>query len=317
MKAIWLEDKQIELRENLPVPAPKSGEALVKVLKAGICNTDLELVKGYYPYRGIIGHEFVGVVEQGSQQLKNQRVVGEINASCGNCDYCLGGIKTHCPNRTVLGIVNRHGAFAQYLTLPIENLHIVPSNVKTEVATFTEPIAAALQIQQQISITPKTKVLVVGDGKLGLLVAQTLSLRGCDLQVIGRHQDKLDLLKELGINTNLEAIAIERKFDVAIECTGNSAGFELARFALKPRGILILKSTYAGKLSLDASALVVDEITVLGSRCGPFDLALQLLAENRLNIEPMISASYELSDGLSAFSHAQKRGTLKILLDVN
>jgi len=317
MKAIWLEDKQIELRENLPVPAPKSGEALVKVLKAGICNTDLELVKGYYPYRGIIGHEFVGVVEQGSQQLKNQRVVGEINASCGNCDYCLGGIKTHCPNRTVLGIVNRHGAFAQYLTLPIENLHIVPSNVKTEVATFTEPIAAALQIQQQISITPKTKVLVVGDGKLGLLVAQTLSLRGCDLQVIGRHQDKLDLLKELGINTNLEAIAIERKFDVAIECTGNSAGFELARFALKPRGTLILKSTYAGKLKLDASALVVDEITVLGSRCGPFDLALQLLAENRLNIEPMISGSYELSDGLSAFSHAQKRGTLKILLDVN
>jgi len=317
MKAIWLEDKQIELRENLPVPAPKSGEALVKVLKAGICNTDLELVKGYYPYRGIIGHEFVGVVEQGSQQLKNQRVVGEINASCGNCDYCLGGIKTHCPNRTVLGIVNRHGAFAQYLTLPIENLHIVPSNVKTEVATFTEPIAAALQIQQQISITPKTKVLVVGDGKLGLLVAQTLSLRGCDLQVIGRHQDKLDLLKELGINTNLEAIAIERKFDVAIECTGNSAGFELARFALKPRGTLILKSTYAGKLKLDASALVVDEITVLGSRCGPFDLALQLLAENRLNIEPMISGSYELSDGLSAFSHAQRRGTLKILLDVN
>jgi threonine dehydrogenase-like Zn-dependent dehydrogenase len=193
----------------------------------------------------------------------------------------------------------------------------VPSNVKTEVATFTEPIAAALQIQQQISITPKTKVLVVGDGKLGLLVAQTLSLSGCDLQVIGRHQDKLDLLKELGINTNLEAIAIERKFDVAVECTGNSAGFELARFALKPRGILILKSTYAGKLSLDASALVVDEITVLGSRCGPFDLALQLLAENRLNIEPMISASYELSDGLSAFSHAQRRGTLKILLDVN
>ncbi len=317
MKAIWLEDKQIELRENLPVPAPKSGEALVKVLKAGICNTDLELVKGYYPYRGIIGHEFVGVVEQGSEQLKNQRVVGEINASCSNCDYCLGGIKTHCPNRTVLGIVNRHGAFAQYLTLPIENLHIVPSNVKTEVATFTEPIAAALQIQQQISITPKTKVLVVGDGKLGLLVAQTLSLSGCDLQVIGRHQDKLDLLKELGINTNLEAIAIERKFDVAVECTGNSAGFELARFALKPRGILILKSTYAGKLSLDASALVVDEITVLGSRCGPFDLALQLLAENRLNIEPMISASYELSDGLSAFSHAQRRGTLKILLDVN
>jgi len=317
MKAIWLEDKQIELRENLPVPAPKSGEALVKVLKAGICNTDLELVKGYYPYRGIIGHEFVGVVEQGSQQLKNQRVVGEINASCGNCDYCLGGIKTHCPNRTVLGIVNRHGAFAQYLTLPIENLHIVPSNVKTEVATFTEPIAAALQIQQQISITPKTKVLVVGDGKLGLLVAQTLSLRGCDLQVIGRHQDKLDLLKELGINTNLEAIAIERKFDVAVECTGNSAGFELARFALKPRGTLILKSTYAGKLKLDASALVVDEITVLGSRCGPFDLALQLLAENRLNIEPMISGSYELSDGLSAFSHAQRRGTLKILLDVN
>ena len=179
MKGLWLENNQLQLRTDIPLPEPPAGEALVRVLQAGICNTDLELIKGYYPYTGVIGHEFVGVVEQGPKQLINQRVVGEINAACGNCRFCDRGQPRHCENRTVLGIVNRHGAFAEYLSLPIKNLHLVPENVSTAAATFTEPIAAALEIQQQIQICKNDRVLVVGDGKLGQLIAQTLALTGC------------------------------------------------------------------------------------------------------------------------------------------
>ena len=197
MKGLWLENNQLELRTNIPIPEPPPGEALVRVLRAGICNTDLELIKGYYPYTGIIGHEFVGIVEQGPKQLINQRVVGEINAACGNCRFCRCGQPTHCENRTVLGIVNRNGAFAEYLSLPIENLHLVPENVSTAAATFTEPIAAALEIQQQIQISKDDRVLVVGDGKLGQLIAQTLALTGCELLVVGRHEDKLNNKKKL------------------------------------------------------------------------------------------------------------------------
>jgi len=317
MQGIWLENKRLSLSQNLPIPKPKTEEALVRVLKAGICNTDLELLRGYYPYQGVLGHEFVGIVEEGPSIFKNQRVVGEINASCGVCEFCRRGLKTHCFERTVLGIVNHHGAFAQYLTLPIENLHLVPQNVDTETATFTEPIAAALEIQEQINITSAEKVLVVGDGKLGQLVAQTLFLTGCDLVVIGRHQDKLNLLNTLGIKTHVGETIPERTFDVAVECTGNPVGFDLARRSLRPRGTLVLKSTYAGKLTLDASALVVDEITVIGSRCGPFAKALDLLAQDKIKVKPMISAHYPLSEGLRAFDKAQTRGTLKVLLDIS
>ena len=193
MKGIWLEKQKIELKQNLPIPEPSSGEALVKVLRAGICNTDLELIRGYYPYKGILGHEFVGIVAEGDDNLISQRVVGEINASCGYCYFCKNEMPTHCENRTVLGIVNRNGAFAEYLTLPIKNLHPIPNSIPTDIATFTEPLAAALEIQEQIKITPNHRVLVIGDGKLGLLVAQTLALTGCDLFVIGRHPEKLEL----------------------------------------------------------------------------------------------------------------------------
>jgi threonine dehydrogenase-like Zn-dependent dehydrogenase len=270
MKGLWLENNQLQLRTDIPIPKPPQGEALVRVLCAGICNTDLELIKGYYPYTGIIGHEFVGVVEQGPEHLINQRVVGEINAACGYCRFCRSGQPTHCENRTVLGIVNRNGAFAEYLSLPIENLHIVPENVSTAAATFTEPLAAALEIQQQITLCQDDRVLVVGDGKLGQLIAQTLALTGCDLLVVGRHEDKLLNLAARGIKTALANTVKDRYFDVSIDCTGNPEGFNTARRALRPRGTLILKSTYAGNLSLDASALVVDEITLIGSRCGPF-----------------------------------------------
>jgi threonine dehydrogenase-like Zn-dependent dehydrogenase len=316
VKALWLEDQQLQLRSDIPLPEPKDGEALVRVLKAGICNTDLELLRGYYPYQGIPGHEFVGCVEQGSTDLIGQRVVGEINAACGQCRFCLRGQPTHCENRTVLGIVNRNGAFADYLTLPIANLHPVPEAVPTELATFTEPLAAALEIQEQVPIAAGDRVLVVGDGKLGQLVAQTLALTGCDLLVVGRHTAKLANLEARGIAVGFVDQVRDRSFDVTVECTGNPDGFAIALRGLRPRGTLVLKSTYAGKLSLDASALVVDEITVLGSRCGPFAPALELLRTQKVDVAPLIAAQYPLSEGLQAFSHAQQRGTMKILLDM-
>jgi threonine dehydrogenase-like Zn-dependent dehydrogenase len=317
MKGLWLENNQLQLRRDLPLPNCPANEALVRVLRAGICNTDLELMRNYYPYTGILGHEFVGVVEQGPPHLLNQRVVGEINATCGDCRFCRSGQPTHCENRTVLGIVNRNGAFADYLSLPVENLHRVPDAIATDAATFTEPVAAALEIQQQLSIGSGDRVLVVGDGKLGQLVAQTLALTGCHLLAIGRHQEKLARLEARGIEVGFADAVPERAFDIAVECTGNPEGFAIARRALRPRGTLVLKSTYAGKLSLDVAGLVVDEITLIGSRCGPFPQALQILAQGRVEVESLIQARYPLSEGLAAFAHAQRRGTLKVLLDVS
>jgi threonine dehydrogenase-like Zn-dependent dehydrogenase len=317
MKALWLENKELQLKTDIPIPQPPKGEALVKVVRAGICNTDLELLKGYYPYAGILGHEFVGIVEKGSEHLINKRVVGEINAACGYCRFCLRGEPTHCENRTVLGIVNRNGAFAEYLCLPEKNLHLVPENVSTDAATFTEPIAAALEIQEQVKIIPDDRVLVVGDGKLGQLIAQTLALTGCDLLVVGRHKDKLANLENRGIKTGLVDDIKDRSFDISVDCTGNPEGFATARRALRPRGTLVLKSTYAGDLSVDMSSLVVDEITLIGSRCGPFSPALELLAKNQIDVTYLIQANYPLSEGLAAFAKAQTKGVLKVLLEMN
>lgn len=314
MKAVWLENKQLSLKDNLPIPQPPEGEALIKVLQAGICNTDLELLRGYYPYTGILGHEFVGRVEKGPENLINRAVVGEINAACGECRFCKSGQPTHCENRTVLGIVNRHGAFAEYLTLPVKNLYLVPENVSLDEATFTEPVAAALEIQEQVKITPNEKVLVVGDGKLGQLVAQTLALTGCDLLVIGRHSDKLANLESRGIKVGFADVLKERSFDIAVECTGNPEGFSIARSALRPRGVLVLKSTYAANLNLDISGIVVDEITLIGSRCGPFQKAINLLAQKAIDVNSLIQHRYPLEEAISAFESAGKRGVLKVLL---
>lgn len=316
MRGLWLEDGKLSLRSDLPVPEPPPGEALVRVRVAGICNTDLELVRGYYPFAGILGHEFVGTVEAGPERLLGRRVVGEINAVCGGCESCLAGRPTHCLRRTVLGIVDRDGAFADYLTLPVANLHEVPEEVPDEVAVFTEPLAAALEIQQQVRVEPGMRVLVAGEGKLGQLIARTLLLTGCELTVLGRHPEKLAPLGDLGAHTLLEGAAELVGFDLAVDCTGNSAGFALARRALRPRGTLVLKSTYAGELTLDASALVVDEITVVGSRCGPFGPALDLLAERRVEVADLISDRFPLSRAMEAFDRAAARGTLKVLLKV-
>ena len=290
MRALWLEDKKLSLRE-VDVPAPPPGEVLVRVLAAGICNTDIELTRGYYPFAGIPGHEFVG-------EVGGRRVVGEINAVCHQCAACRGGRRTHCEKRTVLGIINRHGAFAEYLTLPEENLHTVPDEVPTEEAVFAEPLAAALEIQEQVRVTPDDRVLVVGRGKLGTLIAQTLLLTGCRLSVVGRADDAPP----------------SKSFDIAVECSGNPEGFATARAALRPRGTLVMKSTYAGDLTVNASSLVVDEITLVGSRCGPMAPALALLAQRKIDVRPMLHATYALDDAVAAFEHAQRPGTLKVIV---
>ena len=314
MMAIWLQNEGLRLRDDLPIPDPPPGEALVRVLRAGICNTDLELTRGYYPFTGVPGHEFVGVVEQGPDELLGERVVGEINVVCGKCVHCRNGRRTHCANRAVLGIVQRDGAFAQYLTLPSANLHVVPAEISTDAATFVEPLAAALQIQEQLSIESHNRVLLVGAGKLGNLIAQTLSLTGCDLYVVDRNRAKLELLEDTGIATGAAADMSAGEFDIAVDCTGNAEGFAISRAALRPRGTLVMKSTYAGRLNVDASALVVDEIMLLGSRCGPFGRALHLLSEGRVQVEPLVHAHYRLAEGLAAFHRAQQHGTLKVLL---
>jgi len=315
MRCLWLEDRRLSARADAPVPQPAHDEALVRVLRAGICNTDLELVRGYYPFSGILGHEFVGVVESAGE-WRGARVCGEINAACGACAQCRAGRNTHCDRRTVLGIVNRNGAFAEYLTLPIENLHAVPEAVPDDEAVFTEPLAAALEITEQVQVRPSDTAVVIGDGKLGLLCAQVLALTGCRVWALGRHQNKIDVLAARGIQTALVDEAPPVRADVVVECTGSAAGFDLARQFLRPRGTLVLKSTYAGLASVDLSRVVVDEITVIGSRCGPFAPALDLLARRLVDVRSLIHARYPLSQGLAAMERAQQPGVLKVILDV-
>jgi threonine dehydrogenase-like Zn-dependent dehydrogenase len=315
MRALWLEKGTLTLRDDAERPRPAPDEALVRLRCAGICNTDLELLRGYYPFSGIPGHEFVGVVEQGPAALLDRRVVGEINAVCGRCASCRAGRPTHCERRTVLGIVGRNGAFADYLTLPVANLHPVPDEMPDEVAVFTEPVAAALEIQEQVDFRVADRVLVAGDGKLGQLIARSLLPTGCELRVVGRHPEKLALLARDGVEC-LVAEAVEPgSFDVAIECTGNPEGFELARRALRARGTLVLKSTYARQLTIDAASLVVDEITVIGSRCGPFEPALRMLSEGTIDPGPLVHGRFPLKHAVAAFERAAEPGVLKILVE--
>ena len=322
MKALWLEDNKISLRD---VPQPrKQNEALIKIRKAGICSTDLELVKGYYPYTGILGHEFVGEVvsltsaqrETGEEQgvRVGDRVVGEINAVCNECEQCLNGRPTHCENRTVLGIINRDGTFSEYTTLPIANLHRVPDMVPDEMAVFTEPLAAALEIQEQIQINPTDRVLLVGAGRLGQLIAQTLALTGCDLRVVARHPHQQNLLKRRGIKIISEEKIKPWRWDVVVEATGSPSGFSLARQAIRPRGTLVLKSTYKGEINVNFSSVVVDEIKIIGSRCGPFEPALRLMESRQVDPTVLITDEFELIDALKAFERASEAGMLKVLV---
>jgi len=315
MRALWLEDRVLGARGDVPRPASPPGEALVRVTLAGVCNTDLELVKGYYPFTGVPGHEFVGeVVSAEAAEWVGRRVVGEINASCGACATCRAGRRTHCPARTVLGIKGRHGSMAEFLTLPIENLHAVPDAVPDEVAVFTEPVAAALEVQRQVAIDAGARVVVVGDGKLGQLVARTLALAGRRPTVVGRHPRKLALLQRLGIATVAGGDVPPCEADVVVECTGNPDGLALARAAVRPRGTIVLKSTYHGGAPLNLSGIVVDEVTLVGSRCGPFAPALALLAGGALEVADMVDQRFALHDGFAAFAAAGAPGVLKVLI---
>jgi 2-desacetyl-2-hydroxyethyl bacteriochlorophyllide A dehydrogenase len=315
MQALWLEDRKLSLRTGLPIPEPQAGEALIRVRLAGLCGTDLELARGYYPFAGIPGHEFVGeVAEAADRSWIGRRVVGEINIVCGQCDSCRAGRPTHCENRSVLGIRGRHGAFAEYLALPVANLHPVPDSVPDEAAVFAEPLAAALQIQTQVAVRPGDRVLVVGAGRMGQLIAWTLALTGCDLQVAAKYSKQQRLLAERGIRVAAEDILPRRHFDLVVEATGSPFGFELARRAVRPRGTLVLKSTYRGDLAVDLSSLVVDEITLIGSRCGPFATALRLLEQRIVDPTGLIEAEYPLARGLEAFERAGQSGVLKVLV---
>jgi len=340
MKALWLEDNQISLRD---VPQPcKPGEALIKIRKAGICNTDLELVKGYYPYTGVLGHEFVGEVidlppspiraERSASEVEagrgdkgegdwsavrvGDRVVGEINVVCNQCEQCLNGRPTHCENRTVLGIVNRDGVFAPFTNLPITNLHPIPDSVPDEMAVFTEPLAAALEIQQQIQVKPTDRVLLIGAGRLGQLIAQTLVLTGCDLRVVARYAHQQSLLRARGIRVIAEEEIKPWRWDIVVEATGSPSGFSLARQAIRPRGTLVLKSTYKGEMSVNFSSVVVDEINIIGSRCGPFEPALRLMETRQVDPTVLIADEFKLDDSLKAFERAAETGVLKVLIGI-
>jgi len=317
MKAL-VYDGELRLAGDYRRPEPPPAEALVRVTLAGICNTDLEIVRGYMDFHGVLGHEFVGVVEAcaGVPELTGRRVVGEINAACGNCPTCRAGRPTHCPNRTTLGIGGRDGAFAEYLTLPVANLHLVPDQVSDREAVFTEPLAAACEITEQVHLHPTDRVVVLGDGKLGLLVSQVLGLANCDLLVVGRHAEKLAILQRWGIPTTLAGEVRHVQADVVVDCTGHPDGFLAARAMVRPRGTLVLKSTFHGVNQVNLTSLVVDEVQLVGSRCGPFAPALRLLARHLIDVESLIDAVYPLDEGLAAFEQASTKGTLKVLLEV-
>jgi threonine dehydrogenase-like Zn-dependent dehydrogenase len=337
MKALRYENQKLSVG-NMPTPSD-DGEALVRVKLSGICHTDLEIAGGYAGFEGTIGHEFVGVIERlpearpsgrartDSAQTAEpsltvglltpgQRVVGEINAGCGQCDHCRAGDSRHCPTRTVLGIVGRDGAHAEFLNLPVVNLLPVPIEISDERAVFTEPLAAACGILERAAITENERVAIIGDGKLGLLCAQVLATTGAPVALFGKHQNKLKIAQRRGIETIIVHKAKMRKheFDLVVEASGSPEGFNLALDLLHPRGVLVLKSTFRGLTRVDAAHIVVDEISVIGSRCGRFAEALELLRTNAVDVESLISEEFALADGVRAMERAAEAGVLKVML---
>jgi threonine dehydrogenase-like Zn-dependent dehydrogenase len=316
MQALRYEDDVLAVRE---VPKPVgAGEAVVRVTLSGICNTDVEIVRGYAGFQGTIGHEFVGMVESapGDEGLVGQRVVGEINAGCGHCELCAAGDARHCARRTVLGIVGRDGAHAEFLRLPVVNLLPVPDEITDERAVFAEPLAAAWGITERAQVTKETRVAVIGDGKLGLLCAQALSLTGAHVALVGKHPGKLRIAGRRGIETIMldKLRGRERAFDTVVEASGSASGFELALDLLRPRGTLVLKSTFHGATAINAARIVVDELSVVGSRCGRFAPALELLRQSAVDVESLISEEFALSDGVRAIERATAPGIIKVLL---
>ena len=318
MTALWLEDRRLGLRNDVPVPKPVADQALVRVHMAGICATDRHLIKGYYPYAGIPGHEFVGTVVHAPDDPSRvgQRVVGNINISCGRCLMCRTGLRGHCTDRFVMGICDWAGTMAQYLCLPLSNLVMVPEHVPDEAAVFAEPLAAALQIQKQINIDAYTDTLILGAGTLGQLVARSLIHMGRRLHVVARYEAQRGKLEAAGIDWVAETDVARGRYDLVIEASGSPQGFKLAQEALRPKGTMVLKSTFKGEVPVGLSELVVDEMTLIGSRCGPMDEAMAMLADQQIDPLPLIEESYPLQRGVGAFGAAAQPGKLKVLMRI-
>lgn len=318
MKAVVF-DKQLMIATDRPVPKPARNEALIKTHLAGICNTDLEIMRGYMRFHGVLGHEFVGVVEEvngDALHLLGKRVVGDINCGCSMCFYCRKGLQRHCPDRVTLGINGKDGTLAEYFVLPMGNLFEVPDSIKDEEAVFAEPLAAAFEILEQIHIRPTDKVLVLGDGKLGLLTSLVLNQTRATLVLAGRHQAKLMIARDQGVDTTeLKDLTPSKTYDVVVEATGAPEGFELALNYVKPMGTIVVKTTAAEGKIINLAPVVIDEVRVVGSRCGPFAPALRALSEKRIRVGPLITAVYGFSKVGEAFQTAKKKTSLKVLVD--
>ncbi len=314
MKALHFDGQKMTFLTDYDPPKP--GETLVKINLAGICGTDIEILSGYMSYQGIPGHEFVGVIKESQDShLIGKRVVGEINVGCGICELCKKGFERHCPYRTVLGILRRDGAFAQYLSLPEKNLHVIPDQIRDEQAVFVEPLAAAFEIKEQISLKQESNIALVGDGRLAQLVALVLNLSCQNITCFGRHKNKLELLKNLGIKTKIGIDSDDnQKFDLVVEATGSNSGFTDSMKLIKPKGTVILKSTLASKTNLDLTSMVINEVSVIGSRCGPFGPAINALASGRISVDNLIDSTYSLEKFQDAFEQAKKPDILKVLL---
>ncbi len=318
MKAIRFDGDHVALAE-IPVPVI-AGESLVRVTAVGVCNTDLEIVRGYAGFRGTLGHEFVGIVDSSPDpSWIGARVVGEINCGCGSCARCDAGDPRHCSDRTVLGIVNRDGAMAEYVSLPERNLLRVPDSVSDDRAIFVEPLAAACEILHQVAIDASTTVALIGDGKLGLLIGQVLATTGARLTAFGRHTSKLAVLEAKGATVRLSSDGHENlrgAFDVVVEASGSASGFTMAQAIVRPRGTIVLKSTIHGDVPFDATSLIVNEVTLVGSRCGRFEWALEMLERGVVDVESMISRRMLLDDGDAVLAAAAEPGVLKVLVEV-
>lgn len=314
MLAVHLESGEVSVRQAA-IPSRLPGYSLIRLLTAGICNTDLELQRGYYGFSGRPGHEFVGeVVESDTPSLSGARVAGEINLACGHCDFCGIGLGRHCSNRTVLGIVRHPGAFAEYLTLPDENLRVLPDSISNNEAVFIEPLAAACEILEQVDIPQAAPTAVLGDGKLGLLIAQVLHAHGAKVTLYGRHADKLKIAERVGVKTSLAHELPATSFQYVVESTGSSEGLRQAIGMARPRGTVVMKSTVSGDVSFDAAPAIVNEITLVGSRCGRFEPAIELLRQRKVDVLSMLSAEFPLAEAPAAFAEAARRGVLKVLL---
>lgn len=311
-------DETLKIDENYAKPTPKKGEALIRINYAGVCNTDAEIIKGYMGYKGILGHEFVGVVEEVNDEDKSllgKRVVGEISDACEDCEMCHLGLQRHCGNRVTMGILNHDGCMAEYLTWTIKDLLEVPANVTDEEAVLVEPLAAGLEILEQIHIQPIERLLILGDGKLGLLTALGLHASNVDVTLVGKHENKLDIAKAQGVKTMLlSELEIKPEWDYVVEATGSSSGFETAMALTKPRGTLVLKSTVADSKPMNLAPVVINELRVQGSRCGRFKPALRVLESHKIDVKPLISRIYESKDSIEAFEENKSRESIKVII---